>query len=70
MVVEGIRNKLRERIERGATLDELETIVRGTRGLTEAQRTDLWLFAWRYQPRPRRRGPRFGLLARRGAASH
>ena len=50
-VVEQVRSTLRERIARGATLDELETLLRMTRGLTEHQRTALMTEAWRYDPR-------------------
>jgi hypothetical protein len=49
-MVEQIRTTLRERIERGATLDELETIVRMSRGLRPEERSELWLFAWSYMP--------------------
>ena len=55
MVVDDVRDTLRERIDRGATFDELDTIVRMTRGLTEGQRRALWQFAWYYELRPTRR---------------
>ena len=51
MTVDQVRTALRERIARGATLEELDTIVRLTRGLTERQRGALWSEAWRYDPR-------------------
>jgi hypothetical protein len=51
MKVDQVRAALRERIARGATLEELDTIVRMTRGLTERQRTELLSEAWRYDPR-------------------
>ena len=49
-MVEDIRTTLRERIEHGATLDEIDTIVRMSRGLKPGERTELWLYAWSYQP--------------------
>jgi len=52
MTVDQVRAALRERIARGASLEELDMIVRMTRGLTERQRTELWAEAWRYDPRP------------------
>ena len=51
MELDTVRATLRERIERGATLDELETIVRMTRGLRPSERRELWRFAWSYDPR-------------------
>jgi hypothetical protein len=51
MRVDRVRRALRERIARGASLEELETIVSMTRGLTERQRALLWSEAWRYDPR-------------------
>jgi hypothetical protein len=51
MSVERVRTVLRERIARGATLEELDTLVRMTRGLTERQRAVLWSEAHRYDPR-------------------
>ena len=57
-IIEQVRETLRERIKRGATFDELETIVRQTRGLRERERSELWHWAWHYDPvaekRPRR----------------
>ena len=47
---EQVRATLIERIERGATLDEIERIVRMSRGLRPDERHDLWLFAWHYAP--------------------
>jgi len=41
MTVDQVRTTLRERIARGATLDELDTLLRMTRGLTERQRQSL-----------------------------
>ncbi|MEA2404965.1 MAG: hypothetical protein QOE08_1612 [Thermoleophilaceae bacterium] len=51
MTVDQVRNVLRERISRGATLDELDTILRMTRGLGQRQRAVLWNEAMRYDPR-------------------
>ena len=51
MTVDQVRAALRERIARGASLEELDTMVRMTRGLTERQRTELWAEVWRYDPR-------------------
>jgi hypothetical protein len=51
MTVDQVRTMLRERIARGATLDELETLLRMARGITERQRATLWNEAWRYDPR-------------------
>ena len=48
---EDVRNTLRDRIEHGATLDEVDTIVRMSRGLNEEQRSALWIWAWHYDPR-------------------
>jgi hypothetical protein len=45
-MIEEVRERLRERIKRGATLDELETIIRMSRGLTQAERWRLWSWAW------------------------
>jgi hypothetical protein len=49
-MVEQIKTILRDRIEHGATLDELDTIVRMSRGLRPHERAELWLFAWTYAP--------------------
>ena len=49
-MVENIRTTLRERIEHGATLEEIDTIVRMSRGLKPGERAELWRFAWSYQP--------------------
>jgi hypothetical protein len=51
MTVDQVRTALRERIARGATLEELDMLVRMARGLTERQRAALWSEAWRYDPR-------------------
>jgi hypothetical protein len=51
-MLDAIRATLRERIEHGATLDEIETIVRMSRGLRPDERSELWRFAWTYQPLP------------------
>ena len=53
-MVEDIRTTLRERIERGATLEEIEMIVRMSRGLRPDERSELWRYAWTYDPSPRR----------------
>jgi len=50
MGIEQVRETLRERIKRGATFEELDTIIRLTRGLRERERWDLWNWAWRYHP--------------------
>ena len=47
---EQVRATLVERIEHGATLEELETIVLMSRGLKPDERRDLWRFAWSYAP--------------------
>ena len=47
---EQVRERLKERIKRGATFDELETIIRLTRGLRERERWELWNWAWSYDP--------------------
>jgi hypothetical protein len=49
-MIEEVRERLRERIKRGATVDELETIIRMSRGLTQADRWRLWSWAWAYDP--------------------
>jgi len=61
MIIEEIRARLRERIKRGATFDELETVIRMSRGLRQQERSELWSWAWSYDPdaeKPRRKpGP-------------
>jgi hypothetical protein len=47
---EQVRATLIERIEGGATLDEIERIVRMSHGLRPDERHDLWRFAWSYAP--------------------
>jgi hypothetical protein len=47
---EQVRATLQERIERGATLEEIETIVLMSHGLRPAERRELWSFAWSYAP--------------------
>jgi hypothetical protein len=49
-MVEDIRTKLRERIEHGATLEEIDMIVRMSRGLRPDERSELWRYAWTYDP--------------------
>jgi hypothetical protein len=49
---EAIRATLAERIERGATLEEIETIVLMSKGLRPEERRDLWWYAWSYAPAP------------------
>jgi hypothetical protein len=49
-MVEQIKTTLRDRIERGATLDELDRIVLMSRGLRSEERAELWLYAWSYVP--------------------
>jgi hypothetical protein len=51
-MVDEIRTTLRERIARGATLEEIDTIVRMSRGLSPEQRDELWRWAWSYEPEP------------------
>jgi hypothetical protein len=51
-MVDEIRTTLRERIARGATLEEIDTIVRMSRGLSPEEREELWRFAWSYEPEP------------------
>jgi len=51
MTVDQVRTALRERIARGASLEELQTLVGMARGVTERQRAVLWSEAWRYDPR-------------------
>jgi hypothetical protein len=47
---EQVRATLQERIERGATLEEIETIVLMSHGLRPDERRDLWWYAWSYMP--------------------
>jgi hypothetical protein len=49
-MVDQIRTTLEERISRGATLEEIDTIVRMSRGLSPAERESLWRWAWSYEP--------------------
>jgi hypothetical protein len=49
---EQVRATLRERIERGATLEEIETIVLKSHGLRPEERRELWWYAWDYVPGP------------------
>ena len=51
-MVEEIRATLRERIANGATLEEIEMIVRMSRGLRPDERSELWRYAWSYDPAP------------------
>jgi hypothetical protein len=51
-MVDEIRTTLRERIARGATLEEIDTIVRMSRGLSPVERDELWRWAWSYEPEP------------------
>ena len=55
MGVEQVRERLRERIKRGASFEELETVIRMTRGLRERERFELWDWAWRYDPTAEKR---------------
>ena len=61
-MVDQIRTTLRERIEHGATLDEIDTIVRMSRGLKPGERSELWLYAWSYSPEPQRPDPAPAIL--------
>jgi hypothetical protein len=54
---EEVRETLRERIEHGATLEEIETIVLMSQGLRAEERRDLWRFAWSYVPAPEPTAP-------------
>ena len=45
-----VRATLIERIELGATLDEIERIILMSHGLRPQERRDLWWFAWHYAP--------------------
>jgi hypothetical protein len=47
---EQVRATLQERIERGATLEEIETIVLKSHGLRPDERRELWWYAWGYAP--------------------
>ena len=49
-MLDAIRATLRERIAHGATLDEIDTIVRMSRGLSAEERLELWQFAWCFDP--------------------
>jgi hypothetical protein len=69
-MVEQIKTTLRERIERGATLAELETIVRMSRGLRPEERAELWAFAWSYQPDARCEEPAAATLHSEPATLH
>jgi|tagenome__1003787_1003787.scaffolds.fasta_scaffold19076020_1 hypothetical protein len=51
-MVDEIRTTLRERIAHGATLEEIDTIVRMSRGLRPDEREELWRWAWSYEPEP------------------
>jgi hypothetical protein len=51
---EQVQTTLRERIERGATLEEIETLILMSRGLRPDERRDLWWYAWNYAPAPQR----------------
>jgi hypothetical protein len=51
-MVDQIRMTLEERIARGATLDEIDRIVRMSRGLSPSEREELWRWAWSYEPVP------------------
>jgi hypothetical protein len=47
---EQVRTTLIERIERGATLDEIDRLVHMSHGLRPEERRELWWFAWNYAP--------------------
>jgi hypothetical protein len=51
-MVDQVRTTLEERIARGATLEEIDTIVRMSRGLSPLEREELWRWAWSYEPQP------------------
>ena len=53
---EQVRATLQERIERGATLEEIETIVLLSQGLRPSERRELWWYAWAYAPAGERQG--------------
>jgi hypothetical protein len=56
-MVDQIRTTLEERIARGATLEEIDTIVRMSRGLSPDEREALWRWAWSYEPAPADEAP-------------
>jgi hypothetical protein len=49
--VNHVRRTLHERIARGASLSEIEALLRMSRGLGQRQREALWAGAARYDPR-------------------
>ena len=51
-MVDQVRMTLEERIARGATLEEIDRIVRMSRGLSPDEREELWRWAWSYVPEP------------------
>jgi hypothetical protein len=57
-MVDQIRTTLEERIARGATLEEIDTIVRMSRGLSPYEREELWRWAWSYEPAPAESPPK------------
>jgi hypothetical protein len=72
-MIEDVRARLRERIKRGATFDEIETVIRMSRGLRQQERWQLWSWAWNYDPdAEKRRSRRHGSVRnaiRRGPGS-
>ena len=69
-MVEAVRRTLRERIARGATLDEIDVLIGMSRGLSQSDRTSLWAEAWQYSPDAQREGQvaaARALMRRRGA---
>jgi hypothetical protein len=52
-MVDVVRQTLRERIACGATIDEIDFLIRMSRGLSERERESLWTFAWGYTPERR-----------------
>jgi hypothetical protein len=51
-MVERAHRQIRQRMDAGATLDEIETLIRVTPGVNDEERAALWLYAWHYAPAP------------------
>ena len=49
-MVQDVRSRIRDRVAAGATLDEIELMIRMSRGLTQEERDALWLYAWHCTP--------------------
>ncbi len=48
-LLDSVREQLEVRLESGASFSEVEGDLVLTEGLSEDQRSALWLFAWSYQ---------------------